>query len=150
MILTRRAAVAAMAAGPLIYAASAGAAAPPPIHVVKSPTCGCCNFWVAHLRRAGFQVRVTDVADVTPTARRLGVPDELRSCHTASVGGYAIEGHVPAADILRLLRQRPAAAGLAVPGMPMGSPGMEAGGRGQPYQVIVFTRAGRRAVFAQH
>jgi hypothetical protein len=117
---------------------------------VKSPSCGCCNDWVAHLRRAGFRVRITDVADVTPTARRLGVPDDLRSCHTASVGGYAIEGHVPAADIRRLLAQRPAAAGLAVPGMPMGSPGMEHGAMRQPYQVILFTRAGRRTVFARH
>lgn len=147
MILNRRAALAAV---PLMMATFAKAAAPPAIHVVKSPTCGCCNGWVAHLRRAGFQVRVTDVADVTPTARRLGVPDDLRSCHTASIGGYAIEGHVPAADILRLLRRRPAAAGLAVPGMPMGSPGMEAGGRGEPYQVILFTQAGRRTVFARH
>jgi hypothetical protein len=147
MILTRRAALAAV---PLMMATFAKAAAPAAIQVVKTPGCGCCNGWVAHLRRAGFQVRVTDVADVTPAARRLGVPDQLRSCHTASVGGYAIEGHVPAADILRLLRQRPAAAGLAVPGMPMGSPGMEAGGRGEPYQVILFTRAGRRTVFAQH
>jgi hypothetical protein len=147
MILTRRAAIAAV---PLMIATFAEAAAPPAIQVVKTPSCGCCTGWVAHLRRAGFQVRVTDVADVTPTARRLGVPDDLRSCHTASVGGYAIEGHVPAADILRLLRQRPAAAGLAVPGMPMGSPGMEAGGRGEPYRVILFTRAGRRTVFARH
>jgi hypothetical protein len=150
MILTRRAALAALAAVPLIRATSAQAAAPPVIQVVKTPSCGCCNAWVAHLRRAGFQVRVTDVADVTPTARRLGVPDDLRSCHTASAGGYAIEGHVPAGDIIRLLRQRPAAAGLAVPGMPMGSPGMEAGGRGEPYRVFLFTRAGRRTVFAQH
>lgn len=147
MILTRRAALAAV---PLLIATYAGAQAPQVIEVVKSPTCGCCNGWVAHLRRAGFQVRVTDVADVTPTARRLGVPDDLRSCHTASVGGYAIEGHVPAADIMRLLRQRPAAAGLAVPGMPMGSPGMEGGGRREPYRVILFTRAGRRTVFASH
>jgi len=80
----------------------------------------------------------------------LGVPDDLRSCHTASVGGYAIEGHVPAADIIRLLRQRPAAAGLAVPGMPMGAPGMEHGAMRQPYRVILFTRAGRRSVFAQY
>lgn len=147
MILTRRAAIAAV---PLMVAAFAQAAPPPAIHVVKSPSCGCCNGWVAHLRRAGFQVRVTDVADVTPAARRLGVPDDLRSCHTASVGGYAIEGHVPAGDILRLLRDRPAAAGLAVPGMPMGSPGMEGGGRREPYRVILFTRAGRRTAFAQH
>jgi hypothetical protein len=148
MILTRRAAIAAV---PLLLATAAGAAAPAPVvAVVKSPSCGCCNGWIAHLRRAGFEVRVTDSADVTPTARRLGVPDDLRSCHTASVGGYAIEGHVPAGDIQRLLRERPAALGLAVPDMPMGSPGMEAGGRREPYQTIAFTRAGRRSVFASH
>ena len=78
------------------------------------------------------------------------MPDDLRSCHTASVGGYAIEGHVPAGDIVRLLRERPAAAGLAVPGMPMGSPGMDQGGRREPYRTILFTRAGRRSVFASH
>jgi len=147
MILTRRAAIAAV---PLMFAAYAEAAAPIVIQVVKSPSCGCCSLWVAHLRRAGFHVRVADVADVGPTARRLGVPDDLRSCHTASVGGYAIEGHVPAGDIVRLLRERPAAAGLAVPGMPMGSPGMDQGGRREPYRTILFTRAGRRSVFASH
>ena len=150
MILTRRAAIAATAAVPLLLAAGAEAAPAPVIAVTKSPTCGCCNGWIAHLRRAGFQVSVTEAADVTPTARRLGVPDDLRSCHTASVGGYAIEGHVPAADIRRLLRDRPAAAGIAVPGMPMGSPGMDHGGRREPYQTILFTRAGRRTVFASH
>jgi hypothetical protein len=148
MMLTRRAALAAL---PLLFATAAEAAqAGPLVTVVKSPTCGCCNAWVAHLRRAGFRVRVNDVADVAPTARRLGVPDDLRSCHSASVGGYAIEGHVPAADIRRLLRERPAAAGLAVPGMPMGSPGMEHGGMRERYQTILFTRAGRRRVFATH
>jgi hypothetical protein len=147
-MLTRRAALAAM---PFLFAAYAGAAqAGPVITVVKTPACGCCTDWVTHLRRAGFRVTVTDVADVTPTARRLGVPDDLRSCHTASVGGYAIEGHVPAADIRRLLRERPAAAGIAVPGMPMGSPGMEHGGHREAYRTILFTRAGRRTVFAQH
>ena len=147
MILTRRAAIAAV---PLMIAGLAEAAVAPLIQVVKSPSCGCCNSWIAHLRRAGFQVRATDVADVTPVARRLGVPDDLRSCHTAAVGGYAIEGHVPAADIARLLRERPAAAGLAVPGMPLGSPGMDQGGARAPYRTILFTRAGRRSVFASH
>ena len=134
----------------LALAACAQLAAAQVVEVVKSPTCGCCTAWVEHLRAAGFEVRVTDVADLTPTARRLGVPDHLRSCHTASVGGYAIEGHVPAADIRRLLAERPEAAGIAVPGMPMGSPGMEHGSHRQRYQTILFTRAGRRRVFAQH
>jgi hypothetical protein len=148
MMLSRRAVLAAL---PLLLATHAQAAqAGPLVTVVKSPTCGCCDAWVAHLRRAGFQVRVTNAAEVTPTARRLGVPDDLRSCHTASVGGYAIEGHVPAADIRRLLSQRPAAAGLAVPGMPTGSPGMEHGNHREPYRTILFTRAGQRRVFATH
>ena len=148
MTINRRAVLAGL---PLLFVAGEAAAqAGPAIHVVKTPTCGCCTDWVTHLRQAGFRVTVANVPDVTPTARRLGVPDDLRSCHTATAGGYAIEGHVPAADIRRLLRERPAAAGLAVPGMPMGSPGMEHGGHRQPYQTILFTRAGRRTLFARH
>jgi hypothetical protein len=148
MIMNRRNLLAGL---PLLFvAAGAEAQIGPSNHVVKTPGCGCCNDWDAHHRQAGFRVTVANVPDVTPTARRLGVPDDLRSCHTAIAGGYAIEGHVPAADIRRLLRERPAAAGLAVPGMPMGSPGMEHGGHRQPYQTILFTRAGRRTPFAQH
>jgi len=147
MIVTRRNFLAALVVG---AAMPAQAQSGPAIDVVKTPTCGCCNGWIAHMRQAGFQVRVRDVPDTTPIARRLGVPDDLRSCHTASVGGYAVEGHVPAADIRRLLRERPQAAGIAVPGMPMGSPGMEHGSHRQPYQTILFTRAGRRTVFARH
>jgi hypothetical protein len=147
MRLTRRTLLGALAAG---IALPARAQAGPTIDVVKTPTCGCCNGWIAHMRQAGFVVRTRDVPDTTPFARRLGVPDDLRSCHTASVGGYAVEGHVPAADVRRLLRERPAAAGIAVPGMPMGSPGMEHGNHRQPYQTILFTRGGRRTVFARH
>ena len=147
MKLTRRSLLAALAAG---IAVPVRAQARPTIDVVKTPTCGCCGGWIAHMRQAGFQVRVRDVPDTTPFARRLGVPDDLRSCHTASVGGYAVEGHVPAADVRRLLSERPQAAGIAVPGMPMGSPGMEHGAHRQPYQTILFTRAGRRSVFARH
>ena len=134
----------------LLVAGRVQAQAATTIHVVKTPTCGCCTDWVTHLRQAGYRVTVAHVNDLTPTARRLGVPDDLRSCHTATVGGYAIEGHVPAADIRRLLRERPAAAGIAVPGMPMGSPGMEHGNHRERYNTILFTRAGRRTVFARH
>lgn len=134
----------------LLVAGRAEAQAAPAIHVVKTPSCGCCTAWVTHLRQAGFRVTIAHVNDLTPTARRLGVPDDLRSCHTASVGGYAVEGHVPAADIRRLLRERPAAAGIAVPGMPMGSPGMEHGNHRERYNTVLFTRAGRRTVFARH
>lgn len=135
---------------PLALAACGEAAAAQTVAVVKTPTCGCCGAWVEHLRAAGFQVTVTDVEDVTPTARQLGVPDDLRSCHTASIGGYAVEGHVPVEDIRRLLAERPDAAGIAVPGMPIGSPGMEMGDRREPYQTLLFRRDGQRRVFASH
>lgn len=138
------------AALPLALLACVQSAAAATIEVVKSPYCGCCTLWVDYLRRAGFEVRVVEAEDVTPTARRLGVPEDLRSCHTATIEGYAIEGHVPAEDIRRLLAERPAAAGLAVPGMPIGSPGMEQGDRRQPYATILFTREGGRSEFARH
>ena len=139
-----------LAATPLAILSFATPAAAAVINVVKTAACGCCGKWVEHMKKAGHDVRVSNVEDVTPTARRLGVPDDLRSCHTSSVGGYAIEGHVPAADIARLLRERPKAAGIAVPGMVAGSPGMEMGAMKQPYQTIIFTRDGKRKVFAQH
>jgi len=139
-----------LAITPLAIASLATPAAAAVINVVKTASCGCCGKWVEHLRKHGHDVRVTNVADVTPTAKRLGVPDDLRSCHTSSVGGYAIEGHVPAADIVRLLKEKPKAAGIAVPGMVAGSPGMEMGGQKPAYQTILFTRDGKRKVFAQH
>ena len=120
------------------------------IDVVKSPYCGCCTQWVEYLRANGFTVRVTVTEDLDPVARQHGVPDNLRSCHTATVEGYALEGHIPAADIRRLLAERPQAAGLAVPGMPIGSPGMEQGNRRQTYATILFRRDGSRQMFAQH
>ncbi|HET9429216.1 MAG TPA: DUF411 domain-containing protein [Allosphingosinicella sp.] len=135
---------------PLMLIACADLAAAQTIEVVKSPYCGCCTLWIDYLRAEGFEVRVTDAEDVTPAARQAGVPDDLRSCHTATVEGYAVEGHVPAADIRRLLADRPDAAGIAVPGMPIGSPGMEQGETRQPYATILFTRDGRRQVFARH
>ena len=118
--------------------------------VTKTPTCGCCTEWVERMRDAGFKVTVQDVEDTAPLAKRLGVPDRLRSCHTTMVEGYAIEGHIPAADIKRLLAERPKAAGIAVPGMVVGSPGMEHGDHSQPYQTILFDRAGKTRVFASH
>lgn len=147
MKLNRRSLLGILAAG---IALPARAQVGPRIDVAKTPTCSCCNGWISHMRQAGFEVRVREVPDTTPFARQLGVPDDLRSCHTASVGGYAIEGHVPATDVRRILRDRPQAAGLAVPGMPAGSPGMEMGNRRESYQTILFTRAGRRTVFARH
>ena len=120
----------------------------PEVQVYKSPTCGCCEKWVEHLRAEGFTVRTSDVADVTPIKLENGVEPELSACHTAFVGGYVVEGHVPASDIRRLLAERPAVAGLAVPGMPVGSPGME-GPRPVPYEVMSFGAQGVR-VFSKH
>ena len=98
------------------------------ITVWKSPACGCCGEWVAHLRKNGFEVVTNDVKDTTSVRQRLGLPDQFASCHTAQLGSYVIEGHVPAQELRRLLREKPGARGLAVPGMPMGSPGMEMDG----------------------
>ncbi len=135
---------------PLALLACAESAAAATLVVTKSAYCGCCKNWVEHMKKAGFAVEVHEVEDVTPTARKLGVPDKLRSCHTSQIGGYAIEGHVPAADVKRLLATKPKAAGLAVPGMVAGSPGMEQGGYKEPYQVLLFDKAGKTKVFASH
>lgn len=115
----------------------------PRILVHKDPNCGCCEGWVQHMKAAGFAVTVEEVADLEVVRRRLGVPSDLAACHTAEVGGYLIEGHVPAPAVRKLLAERPSAAGLAVPGMPAGSPGME-GGTPQKYDVVLFGAAGRR------
>lgn len=139
-----------LAFAPLALLACASGAAAATLAVTKTAACGCCGKWVEHMRKAGFTVTVRNVADVTPTARRLGVPAKLRSCHSAEIAGYAIEGHVPVADIKRLLRERPKAAGIAVPGMVVGSPGMEHGDHSQPYQTLLFDKAGNTRVFASH
>ena len=118
-----------------------------PITVYASPTCGCCSAWVDHLREHDFLVTVERVADVTPIKRQFGVPQPLWSCHTAMVHSYAVEGHVPADLIQRAVRERPAIAGLAVPGMPSGSPGME-GATKDRYEVIAFTRDGGTETYA--
>lgn len=116
--------------------------------VYKSPTCGCCGKWVEHLRASGFPVEAHDLADVTPVKTERGVPERLRSCHTALVSGYVIEGHVPADVIRRLLEERLDVLGLAVPGMPVGSPGME-GPNPQPYEVLAFGGDGSVEVYAK-
>lgn len=141
--------------------ASAGAVAAPeaiapaallPILVVhKTASCGCCGVWVEHMRHAGFQVEVRDEEDLNAVKLRLGVPPAKGSCHTAEVGGYVIEGHVPAEDIKRLLAERPRARGLVLPGMPMGSPGMETpDGSVQPYTVEIVDSNGTTAAYAAH
>ncbi len=125
-----------------------GAAKKPIITVYKDASCGCCKSWIEHLIKHGYRVVAKDSDDMTEIKRSLGVPEALTSCHTAVVNGYLIEGHVPAADIARLLKTKPKVAGLAVPGMPMGSPGME-GATKERYDVLTFDRAGRTTVYAQ-
>ncbi|MBK6454027.1 MAG: DUF411 domain-containing protein [Proteobacteria bacterium] len=120
------------------------------ILVFKGPQCHCCDLWVAHLRQQGFRVYVSPQEHLLAVRAKYHVPGRLVACHTARTGGYTIEGHVPAADIRRLLRERPAIAGLAVPGMPIGSPGMEQGDRHDPYAVIAFDTQGGTRVFEQH
>ena len=120
------------------------------IHVYKNPDCGCCGEWVRHLEAAGFAVQVTEVLDTAQTRKKLGMPDKFGSCHSATADGYLLEGHGPAAEIKRLLASRPKALGLAVPGMPAGSPGMEAGSRKDPFQVLLVDRSGGSSVFAQY
>jgi hypothetical protein len=121
----------------------------PTITVYKDPSCGCCKKWIEHLVKHGYRVDAKDTPNMTEIKRTLGVPEALTACHTAVVNGYLIEGHVPAADIDRLLEQKPRIAGLAVPGMPAGSPGMEGMGT-QRYQVLTFDKTGKTKVFASH
>lgn len=119
--------------------------------VFKDPDCGCCGAWVDHVRAAGFSVEVRLDRQMARVKSRLGVPADLVSCHTAVVDGYAVEGHVPGEAIARLMKERPALAGLAVPGMPIGSPGMEVQGqRPEPFRVIGFAADGGRVVFAEY
>lgn len=137
----------AVASSPL--AASRPASARPPMRVHRDPNCGCCEAWVAHVRRAGFDARIEVTDDIDAVKRRLGVPAALASCHTAEIDGWLLEGHVPAEIVARLLAERPAIRGLAVPGMPIGSPGMETPGMApEPFRVIAFTGDGRTTVFA--
>ncbi len=129
----------------------AGARNLPVVEMTKRPNCGCCTAWADHLRAAGFEVKITQFEELWNVKRRAGIPQSLDACHTAKVGGYVVEGHVPADDIKRLLSERPAVKGLAVPGMPIGSPGMEADdGRTEPYDVIAFDGKGETKVFQSH
>jgi hypothetical protein len=123
----------------------------PVVQVYKSPSCGCCAKWVDHLRANGFDVRVENQSDLSTIKKQHGIPERLLSCHTATVDGYAVEGHVPAADVHRLLKERPPIAGIAVPGMPTGSPGMEVEGwRAERFNVVSFDKQGKLGVFAKH
>jgi hypothetical protein len=127
-----------------------GKPAQPQMTVFKDPNCGCCKVWVEYVRKHAFTVTTKDTSDLTAIKQSAGVPAKHRSCHTAFVNGYVIEGHVPIEDIKRLLAEKPKVAGLAVGGMPIGSPGMEVGNRKDAYDVVAFTRDGTTRVFAKH
>ncbi|MDT3706257.1 MAG: DUF411 domain-containing protein [Thiobacillus sp.] len=130
--------------------ASWAAPASPVIDIYKSPTCGCCNKWIDHLKANGFTVTSHDTDNVAQHKYRLGVPPGYGSCHTAEVGGYVIEGHVPTREIKRLLKEKPRARGLVVPGMPIGSPGMETGDHKDPYDVFLVNRNGSTRTYAKY
>ena len=127
------------------------AAAAQKITVYKTSSCGCCRLWVDHLKASGFDVQAMDVssADVRAVSKAAGLKDDDTSCHTAKVGNYVVEGHVPADDIRRMLKEKPAIAGIAAPGMPQGSPGMEQGSK-EPFDVVAFTKDGKTTVYAKH
>jgi hypothetical protein len=136
----------------LAAAPGALSAAPPTVEVWKATTCGCCREWIAKLMAGGFDVRVFDIGNVA-VRKGLGMPARLGSCHTARVGGYVLEGHVPLREVRRLLAERPTALGLAVPGMPIGSEGMDGavyGGRRDPYDVLLVQRDGSSTVYASY
>lgn len=126
------------------------AAAETEMTVYRSPTCGCCGKWLEHVKQNGFKVKDVIIEDMQSIKEKHGLPDKLASCHTAIVDGYLVEGHVPAADIQKLLNDKTPVAGIAAPGMPMGSPGMEMGGKADPYKVISYDKQGKFEVFNQH
>lgn len=137
-------------AGLVTLLAASGSALAAEFAILKSEGCQCCDKWAEHLQHHGHVTSTHHNADMAQVKREAGVPEALRSCHTARVEGYVIEGHVPASDIERLLAERPEAIGLSVPGMPAGSPGMEYGDRADPYEVILFFADGTSEVFARH
>lgn len=147
------AAVSALGARELFAQQGASQQALPVMTVYKSASCGCCKLWVDHARSSGFTVREVNTEDLSGVKREMGIPARLASCHTVVVGSYVMEGHVPADDVKKLLRERPAGVrGLAVPGMPIGSPGMEQGPVSgyERYEVMAFTASGTTSVFATH
>lgn len=133
----------------LLTPAAWAADARPTVEVYKSPTCGCCSKWVEHMKANGFKVVTHEMNDVTPHKQRLGVPVGMGSCHTAVVGGYLVEGHVPADDVKRLLAEKPKAKGLVSPGMPQSAPGMDVPGK-QPYEIFLVRQDGSTSSFARH
>ena len=129
---------------------SGAAAANPEIEIFKSPSCGCCTKWADYLKDNGFDVKLKETENLNPIKMSARIPAGKGSCHTAFIDGYVIEGHVPAEDIKRLLEEKPDAQGLTVPGMPVGSPGMEMGARKDAYQVLIFQKDGTTEVFSEH
>ena len=149
--MKRRAVLTSLAAAAAAVSLPVAAKVPlPQVQVFKNPSCGCCGAWVEHMKAAGFTVNVTEVDDTSAARRKYGLPDRFGSCHTAVVGGYVVEGHVPANDVKKLLATKPVDVGLAVPGMPVGSPGMEMGSRKDPYQVLLVAKDGRERVFSNY
>ena len=132
-----------------VVALNPGAAELPEVEVYKSPYCGCCKLWIDHMRAEGFEVDVVETQDMGPVKERVGIPPAKGSCHTAEVDGYFVEGHVPAADVKRLLAEKPAAIGLAAPGMPLGSPGMESP-TPQAYDTLLIGKDGKARVYQHH
>lgn len=147
MLKTASAALAALLA---VAAPALADTAKPEITVYKSASCGCCGGWVEHMRANGYTVHARNVEAMDMVKQMMGVPAALESCHTATVNGYVVEGHVPADAVDRLIAERPQAAGLAVPGMPLGSPGMEQGGMSEPYAAVLFRHDGSAETFAEY
>jgi hypothetical protein len=145
IFLGSAAALAAIAALPFLAGMSSRE-----VHVFKSRSCGCCGDWVSHMKSAGFAVKVTDVNDTTAARKRLGMPEQFGSCHTATVDGYVLEGHVPSTEVKRLRASGVKAVGLAVPSMPIGAPGMEMGARIDPYQVLLIDHSHGATVYASY
>ena len=150
VIISRRLLLVSLPAAAL--SAGCAQAAAQEITIYKTPWCGCCGGWVTHMTRAGFRPNVVEVQDLAPVREKHGVPFTLSSCHTGVIAGYVIEGHVPPADVVRLLKERPKALGIVVPGMPIGSPGMESpGGEKEPFEtLLLLDRSGRTRVFTTH
>lgn len=144
-----RTALMALASSAFILLSSA-AAANPEIEIFKSPSCGCCTKWADYLKDNGFDVKLKETENLNPIKMNARIPAGKGSCHTAFIDGYVIEGHVPAEDIKRLIEEKPDAQGLTVPGMPIGSPGMEMGARKDAYQVLIFQKDGSTEVFSEH
>jgi hypothetical protein len=136
-------------AGSVALSASPPARQSAQMTVYKTPTCGCCAKWVDHMKAAGFKVQVQDMDDLTEIKQASGVPIPIRTCHTAVVSGYVIEGHVPADLVKKVLAEKPKMTGIAVPGMPVGSPGMESGNQKSPYDVVLFDKTGKTTVYAK-